>query len=405
MLKVKKLLWISQYVPYDLVPHAGGQIENYYLKALNNIGGFDITLYTFANYMEKCKIDLKKYGIKHDIQYYTWEGWKGNALKIFNRISKIWIWRKHAGLNCAYFPINMLRRIKLLASTGYVPDIVVLQWTEISLISDEVKKIFPNVKIVCIEEDVCFLGQERRLNNAGNGFKRRFLLAKYKAVKKSELKMLNTADLVILNNHKDEELLYKNDFSGNAWVWCPYFNNMLDLRRGRPNKDILFYGAMFREENWRSALWFIDQVMPLLQDKEVRFIIIGNRPDEQLKKRECDKVKVLGFVDKVEPYFKNSLCLAASLVLGAGVKIKVLEAMSSGIPVLTNSIGIEGINAQNKREYFYCERPEEYADIINKLLDGYINSTQISKNAKAFITQNYNFEKDVKEFCLRLLEL
>ena len=98
-----KLLWISQYVPYDSVPHAGGQIENYYIKRLNKTGDFDITLYTFGTYKEKDKIDLSEYGIKSDVYYYTWSGIKGNALKIYNRISKLWIWRKHAGLDCAYF--------------------------------------------------------------------------------------------------------------------------------------------------------------------------------------------------------------------------------------------------------------------------------------------------------------
>ena len=400
-----KLLWISQYVPYDSVPHAGGQIENYYIKRLNKTGDFDITLYTFGTYKEKDKVDLSECGIKSDVYYYTWSGIKGNALKIYNRISKLWIWRKPAGLDCAYFSYNMLGRMHKLAETGYVPDIVVLQWTEISLISEDVKKIFPNAKIVCIEEDVCFLGQERHLENAENMLKRCFFLAKYHAVKKAELKMLNAADLVILNNRKDEKLLYKNGFTGNAWVWCPYFNNMLNLKRKEANKDILFYGAMFREENWKSCLWFIDNVMPLLEDEDVRFVIAGNRPNEQLKKRENDRIKVLGFVESIEPYFEKSLCLAAPLVLGAGVKIKVLEAMSSGIPVLTNSIGIEGINAEKNKDYFYCEKPEEYAERIKQLI--YTNNlqTKIEINAKTFIKDNYNYEKDVKQFHDRLLKL
>lgn len=401
----KKLLWISQYVPYDSVPHAGGQIENYYLKELHAKGDFDIKLYTFANEKEIVKIDLEKYGIDSDISVFSWTGIKGKALVWLNRLSKAWIFRKHAGLNCVYFPINMMHRIRKLSATGYIPDIVVLQWTEISLISDEVKKIFPNAKIVCIEEDVCFLGQERRLDSAANLLRKKFYRFKYNAVKKAELRMLNSADLVILNNHKDEKLLYQNGFSGNAWVWCPYFNNMIQIQREQANKDILFYGAMFREENWKSAIWFIDYVMPLIEDKDVQFVIAGNRPNEQLKRRENDRIKVLGFVENVEPYFQKSMCLAASLVLGAGVKIKVLEAMSSGIPVLTNTIGIEGINAEDGKEYFFCEKPEEYAETIRKLIDGTINSNEVATNSKGFIEKNYNFVKAVRELRLRLLSL
>lgn len=401
----KKLLWISQYIPYDSVPHAGGQIENYYIKSLNKMGKFDIHLLTFGHYRERAKIDLDKYGISYDSVFYSMEGWKGAALKWYNRLSKAWIWRKHAGLNCAYFPKNMLNRVKKLANQGYRPDIVVLQWTEISLISEDVRKIFSKAKIVCIEEDVCFLGQERHMKNANSILKKCYFKAKYKAVKKAELKMLNVADLVILNNHKDEKLLYKNGFKGKSWVWCPYFNDMSSLKRKQPNKDILFYGAMFREENWKSAIWFIENVMPQIEDPKVRFVIVGNKPNDQLKKYQNERIKILGFVDKIEPYFQKSLCMAASLVLGAGVKIKVLEGMSSGIPVLTNDIGIEGINAESEKDFFYCNSPNDYVKIINSLLNGELDYQQIEKNAKSYIRQNYNYKHDVNEFYKHLLSL
>lgn len=79
--------------------------------------------------------------------------------------------------------------------------------------------------------------------------------------------------------------------------------------------------------------------------------------------------------------------------------------MSSGIPVLTNSIGIEGINAEKNKDYFYCEKPEEYAERIKQLI--YTNNlqTKIEINAKTFIKDNYNYEKDVKQFHDRLLKL
>ena len=72
-----------------------------------------------------------------------------------------------------------------------------------------------------------------------------------------------------------------------------------------------------------------------------------------------DVITVTGFVKEISKYFEQSLCLVAPLVLGAGIKIKVLEAMSAGLPVLTNQIGIEGIPAQNGIHYYYCERPQE----------------------------------------------
>ena len=132
---------------------------------------------------------------------------------------------------------------------------------------------------------------------------------------------------------------------------------------------MLFYGAMARPENYKSAIWFIENVMPLLSDLDVRFVIVGARPDKSLLTYASDKVEITGFMDKVDPYFERCLCLVAPLVLGAGVKVKILEAMSSGIPVVTNHIGIEGIYAENGKHYIHCEAPEEYAECIHKLVN------------------------------------
>ena len=135
--------------------------------------------------------------------------------------------------------------------------------------------------------------------------------------------------------------------------------------------------------------------MPLLSDLDVRFVIVGARPDKSLLTYASDKVEITGFMDKVDPYFERCLCLVAPLVLGAGVKVKILEAMSSGIPVVTNHIGIEGIYAENGKHYIHCEAPEEYAECIHKLVNDY---KKTAPSGRAFIRENYDLEKSFTEF-------
>jgi len=132
-------------------------------------------------------------------------------------------------------------------------------------------------------------------------------------------------------------------------------------------------GAMGRIENGLTAIWYIEKVMPELSDTNVRFIIAGSHPSEKLRSYANERVVVTGFVDSIDEYFEKSLYFVAPLVLGAGIKVKVLEALSSGIPVLTNEIGIEGIPAQNKKHYLFCKQPEDYAEAIHKILDGQID--------------------------------
>lgn len=399
------VLWVSLMAPYDNVKHAGGKIENYFLKNLFATDKFRIELISFASKEVMKEIDLDKYGIPNKIFYYTWHGISGKLMKLFNAYGKLNVWSKGAGLVSPYFKSKAISRMKDLKKSGFSPDIVILQWTEIAVMMEDVKRVFPYAKIVMIEEDVSFLGHERKAK-AASGIKQRFLENKAEKIKVRELELLNNADLIILNNHKDEKLI-ENDIlePQKIWVWCPYYQSMLKKSRKKSNKDILFYGALFREENWKSAVWFLNNVWPYINDPEARYIMIGSNPPDILKKYQSDRVIITGYVDDIVPYFENSLCLAAPLVLGAGVKIKILEGLSSGIPVLTNDIGIEGIPAENGRDYFYCSSAQDYITKINELLEGRIDIDKIETNSKQFMRDNFNFEKDVNVLADKLSNL
>ena len=105
------------------------------------------------------------------------------------------------------------------------------------------------------------------------------------------------------------------------------------------------------------------------------------------------------------PYFETSMCMVAPLQLGAGIKIKVLEGLAMGIPVLTNEIGIEGIDAKDGKEYLFCKSPEEYADSIRKIVNGTINTDLLSQNAMDFIKKHFDFQKSYEEYSARLKKL
>lgn len=162
---------------------------------------------------------------------------------------------------------------------------------------------------------------------------------------------------------------------------------------------------MARLENYLSAIWFMDNVMPLLEDMDIRFVVLGSNPPAELKKYESERVHITGFVDSITPFFENSVCLVAPLVLGAGIKVKILEALSSGIPVLTNDIGIEGIAAEHGKEYIHCNTPLDYERAIRKVFSDATVGDELAKNAKRFIEKNYSIEKSLADYKERLLRI
>ena len=263
---------------------------------------------------------------------------------------------------------QLMKRLNQLKESGYSPDVVVMEWTDIVLLVSKIQKLFPNAKYVASEHDVSFLGARRRYEIA-QGQKRKKLQLKYELLKKQELEALHCCNLVVPHNEKDKQLLLDHGIpSEKIFTLTAYYHSMCDISRREINNDILFWGAMYREENYGAVLWFIEHVMPLLGDTDVRFVVAGNRPPEMLKKKANDRIIITGFVEDVMPYFAHSLCFVAPLKLGAGIKVKILEAMSAGIPILTNDIGIEGVPATHGVEYFHCTTPEDYANTIRAML-------------------------------------
>lgn len=256
--------------------------------------------------------------------------------------------------------------------------------------------------MVASEHDVTYVGYKRKVDYY-TGFRKVIWKIKYHHERKVELDTLKLCNMILPQNSDNMELLKKDGISSDKLQWLvPYFHNMDSCIRTSNGKDILFYGAMARKENYLSAIWFIQNVMPMLEDLDVRFVVLGSNPPQQLKEYESDRVCITGFVDSIEPYFQRSMCLVAPLVLGAGIKVKILEAMSSGIPVLTNNLGIEGIPAKDGIEYFHCETPKEFEMKIRQIHNHW-NEEKMSEEQKRFIGKTYSVEKSFVAYKNKLL--
>ncbi|MCM3763519.1 glycosyltransferase family 4 protein [Neobacillus niacini] len=403
----KNMLVVSPYAPYDKVGHAGGKTHNYYLKYFHKSDEFKVRLISFYNKMDEGKIDLDAYQIEHTLIY------KNPSVKekLFRRLidleSKHNPFNRYADIVSNYEAFRVISVMKQMKEDGYYPDIILLEWTQMVVLAPKIRKIYPDAKMVASEHDVTFLGYERKYQYEKHPLKKQLLKYKYNKMKKRELDVLhNICDLVVTHNVKDRQLLEQHGFDGEKLhVIVPYYMDMTAVQRKAATKDIIFFGAMSRPENYLSAIWFIENVLDQIADKEARFVVIGGNPHPSLVKYASERVEIAGFVDDVSTYFSSCLCAAAPLVLGAGIKVKILETLSAGVPTLTNEIGIEGIPAQDGLHYLHCTEPQEYARAINKIINGEIDIDQLTVNMKGFIKEQFNMEKSAAEFLERVRNL
>lgn len=404
-MKKKRLLWVSWCVPYDTVNHAGGQCCNYYLKQFQKDGVFDITILSLCYRRELSSIDLDHYQIKHQeycldqnpVTHFPWQ--------VINRLCYWNPWDAYCGICPPYERRHLKRLIFDYAQQNPKPEYIILEWTATGYLYSYIKQLFPDARILLIEEDVTFLSFVRHQQASQDRYHQWFWKTRYHIMLQKERELIRKIDITAVNNDKDKKLLLDQGIDEKKLIRIsPFYRDYSYIERVPDRRDVIFFGNMSREENYRSAEWFICNVLPLLAGLDVRFVVIGASPVRSLLQYQSNEVLITGFCKSPDTYFAHGLCLCAPLVLGAGIKVKILEAMSAGLPVLTNQIGIEGIDAVDGRDYYFCHTAEEYAAKIRYLI---LNPDAVKKtgeNARAYVRAFWNIRKGVDEMENHLMD-
>lgn len=395
-----KILFVSLFLPYQNAPHAGGQTFNYYIKNLQATNYFDISVISFGGV--EAITDAEQYGIKT----YTVRANRDILSRFGNLGYHFNPWHKYGNLMHTSAMRDMSKSLEKIKNDGYSPSIIVLEWTQMLLLIDNIKKIFPNAKCVSSEHDVTYLGYSRKIDFEKVWFFRKLRVISYNNMKSRELSCLNRCDLIKTHNEKDRKLLVNDGLEPyKISALAAYYHNYFDISYNKQSKNVVFFGAMSRPENYLAAIWFIKNVMPLLVNENVSFVVIGGNPPKELLMFKSDNIEITGYVENVEEYFGNALCMVAPLSMGAGIKVKVLEAMSAGVPVLTTEIGIEGIPAENGTEYILCNTPDEYKNAIMGLKMHLIDGNQLSINARILLKNSFDLQKSLIQYSEELLGL
>jgi len=137
--------------------------------------------------------------------------------------------------------------------------------------------------------------------------------------------------------------------------------------RGR----IIFSGIMSFPPNYKSALWFIDEVFPLLRRArpDIKLVIAGADPVEELRARAGGGVEVTGYVEDMRREIARSELYVAPLVCGGGFKNKVVEAISAGTYVAATGMAVEFLGPEARRRLLVADSPREMADAILSYLE------------------------------------
>lgn len=241
----------------------------------------------------------------------------------------------------------------------------------------------------------------QRFTRRQNIWSKLFQGLQYLKVRSFEKNVLRRFNTCVIVNKRDGESLKR---------LCPDLNMILIpngvdteyfIPRGGQEKPatLTFIGDMSYPPNVDAIQYFYRDIYGKLKSKlnEINLYIVGRNPTREIRALSCDStVTVTGYVEDVRPYISSASVIIAPFISGTGIKNKILEAMASGKPVISTSIGVDGIEAVSGKDVIIADEAEVFINsVINLLSDSNLRKI-IGENGRRFVEANYSWAEMAK---------
>ena len=376
------ILYIAPYLPSLNASHAGGIVMGKELEALSTKN--NVVLLSFLNDKRE-----ERYARTLEIPSYFV---KSNKLTMGVRCllhpSLPFLFSSRTSI---VFFLSMIFLIK-----KYKIDAVHADYTAMGQYV-RIKRFFPHLTFTLVEQDVVAQSYMRKTKSTNP-----FLTMCYKSqlakVKKKEAKYCNRADNVIVLSSKDRKLiedLYLLD--SDIYKINPYYGVDICEKKDHYDSDktICFIGQMSRPENDQAAKDLINIFNNSTLSLVSKLKIIGANPSCELLQSRSDNIEITGFVDDLLQEIRSSSIGVFPLKTGAGIKIKVLQAAAMGLPIITTSVGAEGIDPDGK-VLFISEDLDEQAKKAQEYLSDENKFACASKQVCEFVKENFSWEESIR---------
>ncbi|MBN2407333.1 MAG: glycosyltransferase [Elusimicrobia bacterium] len=177
---------------------------------------------------------------------------------------------------------------------------------------------------------------------------------------------------------------------------CEYYGYR---RNSCSAKNLVYVGHYIHYPNIDSVKYFLDRIFPVLlkKDPDTKFHIVGSGGKKVFGDLECDNIAVSGTVADIRKFLYLDGIFVAPIRLGIGIRGKILEAMSAGQPVVSTSVGIKGIGAEDGKQVLVADGPEEFAACIQRLREDAALRERLTSNARQFVEGNYSWPSIVQK--------
>lgn len=235
-----------------------------------------------------------------------------------------------------------------------------------------------------------------------NPLQRLYFYWDYLRLKQEELECVRKFDVIVTTTERDKDV-FQRDGVRTPIVAIP---NGVDPAFFEPQHvqeeptSMVFTGLMSYFPNKHGIMFFLDEIFPRILEREpqARIYVVGAYPSKDLLRRASERITVTGWVDDVRPYMARGQVFVIPLLVGGGIRGKALEAMAMRRPIVTTTIGCEGINLRHEVSALFADSPEEFADAVIRLFRDEKLRQKLADHAYRNVIEGYRWESSGQAF-------
>ena len=246
-------------------------------------------------------------------------------------------------------------------------------------------------------------GMERRIEHGG--WRKPFIKWEFQRLKKYENLVFDYFENKTIISKQDQGFIFHPNRA--KIVIIP---NGIDFAKFKPIEidkqyDLVFVGNMRYAPNVESALFIVNEILPILlkEKPDVTILLSGSSPAKAVLELASTHVTVSGWVDDIRESYAKGRIFFAPLNIGTGLQNKLLEAMAMGIPCITSSLANNALKATDKKEILIGNTPEEYKRLILNLLSDTEQSISIANAGKKYVENTFNWNDSTQKL-MQLIE-
>lgn len=158
-------------------------------------------------------------------------------------------------------------------------------------------------------------------------------------------------------------------------------------------KRILFVGYMDYHANIDAVSWFSREAWPEITRMHpgLHFTIVGRDPTLEVRALASNRIHVTGTVGDVRPYYAAAVAAVVPLRSGSGTRLKILEAMAAGVPVVSTKLGAEGIDIEHGVHFLQADSGPEIAAAVHRIVSSEETRTRLSQAARELVCRMYDW--------------